>query len=51
LILDFYFGTGVAGWTAKYVATVYAPFTEKDYFNVSDIFSVPEFGLSMRRAR
>lgn len=50
-----YFGTGVGGWTpvadtsqeGKYVVTVYGPFKVNSYFNVSDMFSVPEFGLSI----
>jgi hypothetical protein len=50
-----YFGTGVSGWSpaadtsqdGKYVVTVYGPFTVNDYFNVSGMFAVPEFGLSM----
>lgn len=49
-----YFGTGIGGWTpaadtsqeGKYVVTVYGPFKVGSYFNVSDMFSVPEFGLS-----
>ncbi len=49
-----HFGTGESGWTptadssqeGRYVVEVRGPFTVKDYFNVSDMFAVPEFGLS-----
>lgn len=47
------FGTGVGGWTpladtsqeGKYVVEVVGPFNVDGYFNVSDMFSVPELSL------
>lgn len=49
------FGTGVDGWTpaadtgqgGKYVVKVIGPFTVEDYFDVSTMFSVPEFVLPL----
>lgn len=48
-----YFGTGIGGWTpaadtsqeGKYVVTVHGPFKVGAYFDVSDMFSVPELSL------
>lgn len=48
-----HFGTGVGGWDppadtsqeGKYVVSVIGPFNVEDYFDVSDMFSVPEFSL------
>lgn len=48
-----YFGTGIGGWTpsadtsreGKYVVRVYGPSKVGAYFDVSNMFSVPEFSL------